>query len=211
MNIAITTLAAAIAALTGAASAWAEPQVLHYEIRKDGEAIGSEIVRIDSQGTDLVVDVENHSRATVLFMDFVFDQRRHEEWRGAALRKMTSRTNDDGTVTQLEVRHGADGWAITVNGAGVNRPVDALPASLWTDKVVGTSSLFGTIDATAYAVQVTNLGQENLPLGGRMLSAAHYRLSGDLERELWYGADGTLLKTSFKRKGFPIEFVLVAP
>ena len=189
----------------------AEQRVLSYEIRKDGQAIGTEKVRVARDGEFSVVEVENHTRTTVLFMDFVFDQTRREEWQGATLRRMVADTNDDGTRSHLEAVRGDGEWTITVNGVTERRPGDSLPLALWTVKVVEAPSLFGTIDAAAYRIEVARLGEETLFVAGGAVAASHYRLSGDIDRDLWYGADGTLLKTTFKRKGFPIEFVRVAP
>lgn len=189
----------------------AEQQVLNYEIRKDGQAIGTEKVRIIRDGESSVVEVENHTRTTVLFMDFAFDQVRREEWQGATLQRMAVDTNDDGSRSRLEAVRGASEWTITVNGVTERRPAASLPLVLWTAKVVEAPSLFGTIDAAPYRVQIARLGEETISVAGGAVAASHYRLSGDIDRDLWYGADGTLLKTTFKRKGFPIEFVRVAP
>ncbi|MBR9973830.1 DUF6134 family protein [Magnetospirillum sulfuroxidans] len=194
-----------------ASAAQAEPRVLRYEIRKDGEAIGAEVVRIAKEGESTVVEVENHTRTTVLFMDFVFDQTRREEWQGATLRRMIVDTNDDGTRSRLEAGRSEAEWTVTVNGTTERRPAASLPLVLWTAKVVEAPSFFGTIDAAPYRVQVARLGEETLFVAGGSVAATHYRLSGDIDRDLWYGADGTLVKTTFKRKGFPIEFVRVAP
>ena len=43
---------------------------------------------------------------------------------------------------------------------------------------------------------------------GKAMEAAHHRIEGDVERDLWYAADGTLLKTRFKRSGYDITYVL---
>lgn len=194
-----------------AAFAADEPVVLRYEIRKDGEAIGTETVRIATTGADTEVAVENHTRTTVLFMDFAFDQERRELWRDGALRQLQVETNDDGTKSTLAANHGEAGWTVSVNGKAEQRPADSLPLVLWTDKVVAASSWFGTIDAVSYQARVEKLGDESVTIGGKPVMATHYRFSGEIERELWYGADGRLLKTTFKRKGFPIEFVRVTP
>jgi hypothetical protein len=42
---------------------------------------------------------------------------------------------------------------------------------------------------------------------GKVQQADHFRITGDVERDLWYGADGYLLKAAFQRSGYPIEVV----
>lgn len=195
--------------VAGGAAFGAEPQRLNYEIRKDGQVIGREDVSVDRRGDDLVVEVETHSRTTVLFMAFAFDHKRREEWRDGRLVRVVADTNDDGTTTELEAVRGDSSWRVVVNGTAGERPANAFPASLWTVKAVEAAALFGTIDAAPYQVRVSSRGDESITVMGGTVVARHYRLDGDLERDLWYGADGTLLKTTFKRKGFPIEFVRV--
>lgn len=203
-------LSVLVLAAMGGAAARAEPLRLSYEIRKDGEAIGREDVMVERQGGDMSVQVETHSRTTVLFMDFVFDHTRREEWRGGTLTRLVADTSDDGTKSRLEAELGEAGWKISHNGASSQRPATSMPATLWNAKVVEAPALFGTIDAAPYQVTVRRVGEETVEVMGAARPATHYRLEGDLERDLWFGADGTLLKTSFKRKGFPIEFVRVA-
>lgn len=195
--------------LAGAAAYGAEPQRFSYEIRKDGQPIGREEVSVNRHGDDMVVEVETHSRTTVLFMDFAFDHKRREEWRGGRLQRVVADTNDDGANTHLEAERGSASWRVLVNGAAGERPAAAFPATLWTVKAVEATALFGTIDAAPYQVRVSSRGDETIEMMAGTVTARHYRLDGDLERDLWYGADGTLLKTTFKRKGFPIEFVRV--
>lgn len=196
--------------LLAAGAAGAEPRRLAYEIRKDGQPIGREDVVIQDLAGDMVVEVETHSRTTVLFMDFAFDHKRREDWRGGRLESLVADTNDDGTVSHLEVTRGPGNWRVVHNGAVAERGGDSFPATLWTAKVVEAGALFGTIDAAPYQVRITRVGEEAIDVLGVATAARHFRLEGDLERDLWYGADGTLLKTAFKRKGFPIEFVRVA-
>lgn len=195
--------------LLAAAATHADAQTLTYEIRKDGKPIGLEVVSIDARPDLTVVDVTSHSRASVLFMDFVFDHQRREEWRQGRLQSLVADTDDDGTKSRLEVRQDGGVWNVSLNGVPVPQSAKAFPATLWTAKVVEHPSLFGTIDAAPYRVKAVHLGDESLSVMGQTVTAVHYRLEGDLERDLWYGADGTLLRSTFKRKGFPIEFVRV--
>lgn len=197
-----------MAMLGGGASALAaDPVVLTYDIRKDGENIGRETVRIVSQDGRAMVDVETHTRARVLFLDFHYDHERHEEWRDGALVRMTAETDDDGTVSRLQATAAADGWDFTVNGKSTHRAGDLLPLTLWGRSLLTKAELFSVIDAQPYRIAVASLGRENLSVGSATQSCEHFRMSGDVERELWYGQDGYLVRTTFRRAGYPIEMV----
>ena len=55
-----------------------------------------------------------------------------------------------------------------------------------------------TIDGTIMSVRVADLGSENVPVNGGNLNAHHYRISGGLERDLWYDENGNLARVAFK-------------
>lgn len=198
-------LAVLAALLSPPAQAGAE--ALTYEIRKEAEPIGRETVRIDRQGAVTRVEVETRTTARVLFMDFHYDHHRHEEWRDGKLVSMVADTNDDGTHTHAEVRAGGAGWTVVVNGQTGTRPGDSLPLTLWGQAILGRSQAFSIIDAKPYRVSVVSLGRETLSVGGKTITADHVRVSGDVERDLWYGPDGLLLRAAFQRAGYPIEIV----
>lgn len=205
-------LAAALtAAVATAQPAWAELTALDYDIRKEGEPIGREQVRINQQDGAATVEVQTRTRAKVLFMEFHYDHSRREEWRDGALVRMVADTDDDGTRSRLEVSRSPSGWTLAVNGQPSQRAGDLLPLTLWGRAVLDKRELFSVIDAKPYRVKVEPLGAETLSIGGRPVSAEHFRMTGDVERDLWYGADGYLVRATFQRAGYAIEMVRGEP
>jgi hypothetical protein len=43
-------------------------------------------------------------------------------------------------------------------------------------------------------VHSTDLGAERIDAGGRAIEARHYRIAGDLDRDVWYDTDGYLVR-----------------
>jgi hypothetical protein len=183
---------------------------LRYEIRMEGDPIGTETVTVANQGPQRTVTVETTTEAQVLFFTFHYTHQRTEQWADGQLTAMTAHTDDDGTVTDLAARAltGA-GWHFTVNGTASERGEQSLPLTLWTSAVIQQDHLFSVIDAAPYAVQVAALGAEPLAIGSRTAEAQHYKMTGDVSRELWFDDEGHLLRTTFTRKGYPIEIVRV--
>lgn len=202
---------AVLAALALAPAARAQPSELVYEIRKEGEPIGRETVRIERQGERARVEVVTSTRVKVLFLDFRYDHKRSEEWQGGRLVRMVSETDDDGAKHRVEAAAEGDAWTLTVNGESRTLSADHMPLSLWDRAVVGKRKLFGVTDAKPYAVEVAEQGAERVTIAGRELPAERFRMSGGIERDLWYGPDGLLLRTTFERKGYPIEMVRISP
>ena len=52
--------------------------------------------------------------------------------------------------------------------------------------------------------RVTPAGTETITVGGRTVEAQKYRITGDLERELWYDEDGTWLQSRLEHDGAKI-------
>lgn len=198
---------AALATLFSPA-AHAEVETITYQIRKDAEPIGTETVRIERTAELTRVEVETHTKARVLFMDFHYDHRRSEEWRGGRLVSMVADTDDDGTRTHAEARMADRIWSVTVNGQPASPlPADSLPLTLWGNALAGHQTLFSIIDAKPYSVRTATVGKETLAVSDRPVEAEHVRIAGDVERDLWYGPDGLLLRATFQRAGFPIEVI----
>lgn len=209
MRVLLSTLVLAGMAALPVAAARGETLALTYEIRKDSEPIGREAVRIARQGPAETVEVETHTRAKVLFLNFHYDHVRREEWQGGRLVRMVADTDDDGAKSHLDATAAEGGWALAVNGKPSERSGDSLPLSLWGKAILGKKELFSIIDAKSYRVEVSALGKETVTIAGKAMAADHYRITGDVERELWYGGDGLLVRTTFQRAGYPIEMVRI--
>lgn len=192
-------------------AAHAETLLLTYEIRKEAEPIGRETVRIERDGGAENVVVETHTRARVLFMDFHYDHVRREEWRDGKLLRVVGDTDDDGTKTHLDARASDRGWVLAVNGNQSQRSGDSLPLTLWGKAILSRQELFSIIDAKPYRVSVAPLGAETLEIAGKAANVDHFRIAGDVERDLWYGPDGLLVRTTFQRAGYPIEMIRIEP
>jgi len=202
-------LALLIANLWFAGSAQAaEPRVLTYSILMDGSPVGQEQVRVQPQGDTVKVDVTASTRVKVLFLNFRYDHERQEVWRGGKLESMQARTDDDGKPHSVEMARKGDGFALTVDGKASSTAANALPLTLWTPEVLKRPTLLSVIDAQPYTVTVHTLGTETVDLGTRKVEAQHHRISGGVDRDLWYAADGTLLKAQFKRSGYDVVYLL---
>jgi hypothetical protein len=147
------------------------------------------------------------TRVKVLFLDFHYDHHREETWRAGHLERMVADTDDDGSIHHIDLIHNDASMILTLDGKVTEMPAEALPLSLWSKAILDRRILYGVSDAEPYHVAIQALGTVVLARNGREEKAEHYRIAGDVERELWYGEDGLLLKTSFRRRGYPIEIV----
>jgi hypothetical protein len=184
---------------------------LSFTVLRDGEAVGTHVVRFQSSPDDsLNVSVDTNVVVKMAMIPvYRFEHRGREVWKDGHLVALTSETNDDGTRHTLKVNGDPAGLAVNGDGTASRMPVETLPASLWNSGTVVRSSLMNTLDGHAMAVRIADLGADQINASGRTIPAHHYAMTGDLSRELWYDGSGTLVQVRFKAKdGSDIQYVL---
>lgn len=179
-----------------------------FTIFKDSDPIGHDTYLITDKGDVKTVQVETRTDVKVLFLSYHYHHTRTEVWKGATLESFVSDTDDDGTKHHVEAHQEGGKLAATVDGTQKVLPGNAMPFTLWThDLASDNTPLFDIADMTPLKLQWVDKGKASLSLDGRTMDVHHYQVSGDLHWDLWYGPDGSLLKTAFKRMGYPITFV----
>ena len=64
------------------------------------------------------------------------------------------------------------------------------------------------IRGQVYRVRSDLLGTETIDAKGEAVEAEHYKLSGEIDRDLWFSATGELLKVQYENdEGETFEFV----
>lgn len=184
---------------------------LTFTVLRNGEAVGSHVLRFqatDGNGVQVSTDTNVVVKMAMIPV-YRFEHHGREVWKDGHLVALTSETNDDGTRHALKVN--GDGGGLSVNGDGKasRLPAETLPASLWNSGTVTRATLLNTLDGHAMDVHVADLGGDQVSVGGHAVPAHHYAMTGDLSRELWYDAAGTLVQVRFKAKDdSDIQYVL---
>ncbi len=174
------------ALVVGVSAALATPSVpasnaLTFDVIRKGKDIGDYTIRFQPSGNALTVRLKTDVAVKVLGITaYSFTQDSTEHWTGGKLTALSSVTDDDGE--QHSIKLGASA---------------ILPASLWNAAIVKATKAINTIDGRKMNIRVTRIGAEKVKTGHGTVAATHYRLSGDLARDLWYDADGVLVKVAF--------------
>ena len=195
------------------AAAYPADGELDFVVFRDGEEIGSHVLKFkaDNSGT-VEVDIETDIAVSMMFVTvYRFEHEGHERWENGQLVSLISETDDDGEAHDLVVR--ADGAVLEVsdNGVTVERPFGLLTGSLWHSGIVGApaTTLLNTLNGNAMNITVQDVGDEQVQGEQGLVAARHYRLTGDLEREVWYDTDGVLVQIRFSADdGSEILYVL---
>jgi hypothetical protein len=179
---------------------------IHHE--KHGD-VGSHKVTFSRSGEDLMVQVENRIKVKVLFITaYRFEADRTELWRDGRLVSYRSETHDDGT--DIEVSAEAQDGKLLIDGINgrVEAPGETFPSHPWNQDVLDRALIMDTKTGELKTVQVEAAGEDVIEAGGQSIAARKYVISGDMERELWYGPDGTWLQMRFEKDGSKITFTL---
>lgn len=207
-------LAALICSLASASTAAfaldAPREALSFTVLRNGEAVGTHVLRFEPKADGLGVAIDTNVVVKMAMIPvYRFEHHGQELWQSERLVSLTSTTNDDGTRHSLNVAAGGSALEITGDGAPSRLPAATLPASLWNRATTTQGTLLNTLDGRAMTVRIDDLGEDMVTAHGQPRRAHHYAMAGDLARELWYDAAGTLVQVRFKAKdGSDIRYVL---
>lgn len=181
----------------------ATAETLLFDITRDGQPFGRHIITILSNGVQ--TDVENAADAKVAWGPvtvFRYAYNSREVWENGRLRRMSTWTNDDGKEISITAEATKDGLKVVGPDGQSLLPNTVLPTSFWTIEVARNSVLLDT--QTGQLAKVTSQfeGVEG-EAGGKLY---RYRLSGDINTELWYDVRGLLAKARFNARGSVFEF-----
>lgn len=199
---------AASGGLAAVGRAWAAPlprpglRQIAFDIRREGASIGRHEVRFSRAGDLLEVEIDIDIVVHFAFIPvFRYRHRNLEAWRDGRLVALDSQTDDDGQTFEVSVRQQASGLRVSGSEGVFPAPADVLPTSYWNPATVKQSLLLDSQHGRLLEVRPAFLGQDRLTEG----LARRYRLSGDLNLDLWY-ADGEWVKIAFEARGAEVSY-----
>jgi hypothetical protein len=182
------------------------PERAEYVIRHEtyGE-VGRHVITFACDGEDLIVETKIEGEVKVLMVPlFKRDGTYREVWRGNRLVAFDSRIVDNGEVYEVTARAEGDHTVIDGRRGRVEAPPTIVSNHPWNHEVVGRTLLFDTQRGRLQQVQVTPAGPDPITIAGRVVEAQKFRITGDLERELWYDEAGNWLQSRLEHDGAEI-------
>lgn len=169
-----------------------------FVVLRHGNAIGEHTFRFSRRDGDFVVEVAIDIAVELLGMTlFRFTHRAEEVWHKGWLRTLVSATDDDGRLWRLNAERRDGALRGHVNDVAFDVSGFVVPASLWHRDTTKSRALFDTIDGRVKVVDSRALGEEAVIVGGDETPARHFRLTGQLQRDVWYDADCAIAKVTF--------------
>lgn len=200
----------ALAPVAAAASDQGVTEVREFEIFRDGSEIGSHVITVNREDDLTTVNVKTNIKVKVAFVTaYRFEHERTETWDRNRLIRVESQTNDDGDKFEITAEATKDGYSRTVNGRTDQFDGDIQLVSFWDrDTILSGNTFFSPMVDETYALSFSAPTIDKLWIRNRSYDAEYYKMSGDLNYEMWYSPEGHPLKLAFEKRGSQIEWVL---
>jgi len=179
----------------------AEPQAqrLSFAIMRNGVQIGQHDMDIVRDAAVTTVDFRTQIAVKVMFINaYSFGYVGREIWNGDAFVSFQSQTNDNGKPHAVTASAGADVTSITADGRTIEAPGNVIPASFWNLAFLTRTAFFHTETGLPLKIEISDLGEERIATRMGPKPARHFRLTGGLERDLWFDQNGAPLRYQLK-------------
>jgi len=191
-------LGAARAARAAGCTLFPQGEGWRFLVLRHGNVIGEHRFHFSRRSGDFVVEVAIDIAVELLGITlFRFTHRAEEVWRDGWLHALTSATDDDGKLWKVASERRDGALRGRVNGVAFDVSGFVIPASLWHRDTTKSQALLDTIDGRMKVIDSRALGEETVPADGGKTAARHFRLTGQLERDIWYDAGCAIARVSF--------------
>ncbi len=173
-----------------------------FRILRDGDDIGRHTMIARRDGSRLTVEIDIAIAVKILGITaYRYELKNREVWEDGRIHSIDSRVNDDGDNGFCRVRREADILMVEGSGYSGPAPVDAATTSYWTADFLTRGVWISTQSGQPLTVSATDQGAETIATGAGDVQAQRWRISGDLELELWYDAAGDWTANAFDAGG----------
>ncbi len=185
---------------------------LTFTVLRDGTPIGTHRVEFKPDGEALAVEIAIDMAVRFAAIPvYRYLHRSREVWRQGLLQTLDSRTDDNGTRTELRARSTPAGLAVEGSGGGFVAPTDTKPTSYWHEDMTRRSRLLDTQNGVIVDVIARRTGQRRAVVAGHEIDVRSYELSGGLTSQLGYSASGEWVELAFLARGSRIVYRRDAP
>ena len=176
--------------------------VLAYEVFRNDKRIGFHHMQFTRNGGEVRVDIHIELDVRLGFIPlFGYTHQNTEIWRDGVLQSLVSKTDNNGKPAFADLALNDDkylGRGSRYEG-GLVLPI--MSTSYFDPNFVRQQNLISSQDGGLLEVEVVYLGAEQVPDIIGSVEAHRFRLTGNLEIDIWYTEGGRWVRTEFSRGG----------
>jgi hypothetical protein len=166
-----------------------------FNVLLDGKPIGEHAFIVTRR--DDALELLSQARFTVrmLFVPlYRYEHESREVWRDGCLARIEARTRDNGEERVVRGARREDRFEVEGPNGTATLPACIKSFAYWDAAFLQERRLLNPQTGEYDAVEVTNLGSEQLFMHGGMREAARHRLqAGDFHIDVWYSREGEWL------------------
>lgn len=186
------------------------PIPIRFDVRRGGDSIGTHSVRFRRDGEDLIVEIDIALEVRFAFMTvYRYRHTNRETWRNGRLTGIDARTDDDGDRFFVRAVSADGGLRIENNEGTSMAPPETLSTSYWNAGTVRQSRLIDTQYGRLASVTSTPIGARSVMTAAGPVRAECWRVSGDLDLDVCYDANGNWVGLDFEARGSRITYAHV--
>ena len=187
-------------------------EVRQFDVLVKDKPAGTNTIRIRdfNDGTTRVETVVDVKISFVVF-SYRYEFRGQETWRDRRLISTENQATDDGKKFTARAEATPAGFQVETNGRGRREPLIDMTTNFWrvpVEKPDQSLALMNADRGTIHIAKVERLASQSLDIGAQQVSCSHYRVSGDVEAELWFDGQGRIVRQKSIEDGYPTELRL---
>lgn len=202
----------ALPLLFATSTAWAEADtaktytyVINHSEHGDIGTFTNKIVRDGNGG--VTVDTKLRIAVKVLFIVVYRETAdRREVYKNGRMMAYDGTTTISDDSIKIKGRATDAGFVITGEKGAVTAPAGVMTTNPWSMNIIKATTLMSTKTGTLDKVKVVGGETQSIEIGSGTIRAKHYRITGDMTRDLWFDGKGALAKFQFVRDDATITF-----
>jgi len=182
-----------------------------FKVYLDDTPIGYQEFSIKHAGKHHTMSTRARFDVTFLKIPlFKYRHRNTEQWSDRCLERISSTTDQNGTLFRVEGASTDTGFRVSTNDQDVTLPSCVSTFAYWDKAFLQHSRLLNSQTGEYLDVDVEELGKQSITVNDTTVPASRYRLTADdIDIELWYASDGQWLGlVSTTGKGRQLRYVI---
>jgi hypothetical protein len=164
---------------------------LSFRVLLDGKPIGQHRfeLREDGDSREVLSQAEFKVRFLFLYV-YRYQHTATERWRGDCLESLDARTDDNGDIGTVDASRRGDGLTVKTTRSQDVYQGCVRSFAYWNPKILEGGRLLNAQTGEYLPVRVLAMGEDRIPVKGRIEPTRRYRLTGkDIDIDLWYTLD----------------------
>lgn len=184
-------------------------EIREFDIFVKDKPVGKSTMRItDCEDGTCRVATEVQVKLDYFVYAYRYEFHGQETWRGNRLLSAENRATDGGNDFMARASFEGDRFRVESNGRQAAAPRIDMTTNYWCLPDATRSQLLGVMNAdrgTIHTVKLERLPAEPLAIGRQQVTCSRYRLSGDLEADLWFDGQNRIVRQKTIEDGYPTE------